>query len=290
MAQLGPALPLALALARSLHFCATAVLLGGGGLLVLISGPAARTAERFVRAAAALAVFSGVAWLAATLVNITGEAASLVTADDWEALWDSVFGPPWATRLLLLAGCGALALARQRWASGATAILAAGLAVDQAWLGHGAIGSGSSGGLLLASHALHALAAYAWTGALPVLALLLLAQPLQAADARRALALFSTLGLAAVATILATGLMNAAYHAGPASALLATAYGWILTVKIVLFTAMLLIALLNRATAARLDQSATHPPRRLLAGVVLEAGVGVLVLSAAAILGMTAPP
>ena len=280
-----------LVLSRALHFCATAVLLGGGGLLFLVmksGAQAGRTGERLVRAAAALAIVSGLAWLAVTLAIITGDPSSLMRAEDWSAFWASAFGPPWMVHLVLLAGCGVLLASHRPWMPGAAAILAAGLAIDQAWLGHGATGSGSSGGFLLASHALHALAAYAWTGALPVLALLLLAKSPPTAAAR-ALALFSTAGLAVVATILVTGATNAAFHMGAASALLTTLYGRILVVKLTLFAAMLLLAFLNRTAAARLG-STPSASRQLLLNVLLEGGIGALVLSAAALLGMTAPP
>ena len=230
-----------------------------------------------------LAALTGLAWLMATFVIITGAPGHLLDAEDWAAFWGSSFGTPWGVRLGVLAGCAILAsLPAHRATLAAFALLGAALAVDQAWLGHAATGTGRAGDLMLAADALHALAALAWTGALPMLGLLLASQERRYAD--RALDLFATLGLVAVSALLATGVLNASFRIASALQLVDTPYGRIVSLKLGLFAAMLLLAWTNRRNAgARLS-------RRLAWGVALETGFGLLVLCAAALLGVTEPP
>ncbi|WP_158810062.1 CopD family protein [Beijerinckia sp. L45] len=281
----------ALVTARALHFCACAILWGGGGLLWLLrSAPGAGAGPRLLRIAALLAAFSGAAWLAATLVIITADYGSLVDADAWAALWSSSFGPPWAIRLVVLAGAAAFALAGRPMLLPLLTLCGGALALDQAWLGHAATGSGANGAVMIASDALHVTAAYAWTGALPVLGWLVF-RGADRPDTKRALALFSTIGILAVAAILATGVINAAFRLDVPRQLIATMYGQILCIKVTLFVAMLGLAWINRSLAApgrSPGMGATC--HGLLVGVLTETAIGVFVLSVAALLGTTAPP
>jgi putative copper resistance protein D len=281
-----------LIVARAVHFCACALLCGGAGLLWrLRATPGAADARSgLVRSAAVVAVVAGGVWLATTLVIITADPGSLMEREAWSALWTSSFGPPWAIRLgLLAAGLGAAAMGG-RMTLPLLTLCGGGLAIDQAWLGHAATGGGPRGALMIASDALHVTAAYAWTGALPVLGLLVVRSPGSPRTAR-ALALFSTAGLLAVGTILATGLINASFRLDSSAQVIGTAYGRLLCVKVMLFATMLGLASINRSIAASdrmSSQGAGH--RVLLLGVLAETGLGALVLGIAAILGTTAPP
>ncbi len=106
---------------------------------------------------------------------------------------------------------------------------------------------------------------------------------------------FSTLGIVAVATILATGSVNTWYLAGSIPALIGTDYGRLLLIKIALFLVMVAIAAVNRLRLTpRLVQETQHERRAAGAAPVapqrlLEATAGAIVLGIVGLLG-TLPP
>jgi putative copper resistance protein D len=172
-----------------------------------------------------------------------------------------------------------------------------------AWMGHGAATKGAAGLLHLASDIVHTWAASVWIGALAVFLGLLVTDGRQAGADRAALhgALhgFSGLGSALVAILLATGLVNSWFVVGPAgvSRLWTSAYGQLLTLKLVLFIGMIGLATANRfrltpdlgaaLAGAAPAREAVVALRRSLAW---ETGLSIGVLALVAWFGTLAPP
>jgi putative copper resistance protein D len=169
-------------------------------------------------------------------------------------------------------------------------------------MGHGAATEGGGHALHLAADVLHALAAAAWVGALVPFAAL--ATPRQQAPERlsalaAALQRFSPVGMALVATLATTGLVNAWYLTGTnVGAALRDPYGQVLALKLALFGGMVALAAVHRqrsvpALAAKLKANAEPEAdalpslRRTLLG---EALLGLAVLAAVAWLGTLPPP
>lgn len=143
----------------------------------------------------------------------------------------------------------------------------------------------------------HLLAAGAWLGALPGFAFAASAasrsgSPAAFDAAVRATRRFSVLGIACVATLIATGTVNAWFLVGSRLALIGTSYGHWLIAKLALFAAMVAIAAYNRQRLSprigagdgfALRQLARNARVELAVGVVIVAIVGHLGISVAAI-------
>ena len=170
-----------------------------------------------------------------------------------------------------------------------------------AWMGHGAATEGAPGLLHLAADILHALAAGVWIGALAVFFMLLRPRPDDDEFDRvlhRALHGFSGVGSALVATLVATGLVNSWFLIGPTrlAGLLTTPYGQLLSLKIALFAAMLVLAAANRFRltpdlGAALDGGGSRAPAlaALRRSLLLESTLSFCVLGLVAWLGTLAP-
>jgi putative copper resistance protein D len=246
--------------ARFLHFAAVMALFGLA-LFPLYSyraggNPPLTRLSRWLRtlqsSAALLALASALAWGWFAIAAMTGtmwgaDAGSLLTV-----LRETSFGQVWVARLALVAGL--LTLMRQRsnehrdWTS---MLLAALLLASLALVGH----TNTSEGVLWVVHmgvdGVHLLAAGAWFGGLLALAYLLtLARQCPSAEhtahAVATLARFSSMGYAAVATLVGSGLVNAWVLVGAPKRLIATPYGQLLLVKLCLFAGMLALAAQNR--------------------------------------------
>jgi putative copper resistance protein D len=106
---------------------------------------------------------------------------------------------------------------------------------------------------------------------------------------------FSTLGIVSVATLLATGIVNAWILVGSFTALLATQYGQLLMLKIMVFALMLGFAAVNRlALTPRLAGSPESSARiealrRLTRNSVVEIGLGFLIFAMVGMLGTLHP-
>ncbi len=171
-----------------------------------------------------------------------------------------------------------------------------------AWTGHGASTEGAWGVVHLLADIAHTIAAGVWLGALLAFVALLFRPT--AADAPHQTALsnalknFSGIGSALVAVLIVSGLINSAFLVGIAhlARFFQTAYGIVLTVKVVVFAGMLGLAALNRyrltpaldtAVGAGDTMRALSALRRSL---VLETLAGLVVLALVAALGMMDPP
>jgi copper transport protein len=148
----------------------------------------------------------------------------------------------------------------------------AGIAVTIAAAGHAA----ASGVVDLTVDALHALTAGLWVGGL--FALVALGRSVEP----RALHKFSTLAMASVLTLIATGTLNSLRELDAAEQLWQTRYGLTLLIKLALVAGTLAAAAVSRRRLQR-----HQVPLR---SVRLEAALTVAVLAITALLTMTAPP
>jgi copper resistance protein D len=306
---------------RFVHFAATILVAGVVIFAAVVSNPAARLAggtthvPTAVKAwnrllawcALVLAIISGAGWLFLTTATMSGEKLVDVLPSGalWTVLTETIFGHAAVIRLGL-----AIALAvifvplfstRSRnpvWLDFTAAFIAAAFAGGLAWGGHAAGGLGAEAIVHPAADVLHLVAAAAWVGALTPLAILLAVTGHGPDDlnlARAATLRFSILGMAAVAALLATGLINSWYLVGSTAALLGTYYGHLLLFKLALFLGMVAIAAFNwsRLTPGLVQTdsvaAAQAARRRLYRSATIEVAAGAIIVAIVAVLG-TQPP
>ncbi len=301
----------ALIVARFVHYSALTLAFGSALFPLYAYGRDDDLRERVGRrlgwllpVSAAVALASGLAWLAAS---------AAVMADDPKAAFDPAtllsiltemdFGRVWVVRLVLAVLLIIVAVtsrgSRDRFRL-TSPLLAGVLLASIAATGHATSGSGGLGLCHRLADAAHLMAAGAWLGALASIAALARSvssrTPEATSEVARVLARFSKIGYLAVATLIATGLINAWLLVGRVDALLTTPYGRVLLVKLGLFVAMLGFAALNRlqVTPALSRLTAADDPRPSLAKlrwhVLAEQGLGVAVLALVSVLGTLASP
>lgn len=302
---------LGLVLARLLHDAATVTLFGASSFpLYAYSGVEPEDWHRF-RArllvwAAVVALLSGLLWLAFSVANMSG---SLSDLEDGEVIWavvrDTSFGIVWTVRMVMVAIIVLLVAARQFFTAVSwnftTSMLAALLLGSLAGVGHAQAEEGGMRLLHVASDAGHLLAAGAWLGGLVPLAYILNRSRGTRDDAaliENVLLRFSGMGYVAVATLVATGLINSWFLVGSVSNLLTTTYGLVLLAKLLLFAGMLALAVLNRfwlvpslsnAKAHAFDDKPAALLDRLFYHVLGEQCLGAIVLFIVSILGTLQP-
>jgi copper resistance protein D len=301
----GLAIPALLLLTRWIHFAAVFVLFGAALFWSCAPGAffgARRATDLLLRVAAPVAVISGLGWIAAIIANMADGLEKIADPHTLSLFFNHTqFGPVVEVRLALFA----LALGLAAWPMAAESRrramipVGAALLVNQAWLGHAAEGSGAWGALMLAVYGVHVLAAATWLGGLPPL-LFALRETRGRADEesrRRTVELllrFSLVAIPAVALIVASGLGNVGFRVGAsAGCAFMTGYGAVLCVKATLVASMLGLACYNRFVALPrlLSGSASDGQGiRLQTSVALELALGLGVLAAAALLGVTPPP
>ncbi|AEA63007.1 copper resistance protein D [Burkholderia gladioli BSR3] len=166
-----------------------------------------------------------------------------------------------------------------------------------AWGGHAVVDDGRRGVLHLMADLVH-LAAAIWLGALGGFAIQLAAGGVTHIETLvRTLAQFATVGSAAVAALIATGMVNTVMVVGwPSVGFPDSSYGRVLLVKLVLFCAMLGLAASNRyrlapGLEARLRSGDSSGAMASLRGSLLLELVCamVLLLLAVAVLGVREP-
>lgn len=308
---------------RAIHFAATLVVAGIVFFVVIIAEPAFAKAGNEGRLAVAVRPpLASLAWLSLVLTAASGFAWFVLVAASMSerpvaevfsegilgvVLLQTDFGRAWLIRALLVALLAAMFAFTQTktvkppasiWLNVTAVAMAAGLVGMLVWGGHAAGGAGAEGIVHPAADFLHLTAAAAWVGALLPLALLLGRAGRDAASiaiARTATLRFSVLGLASVATLVITGLINAFYLVGSVAALLDTDYGRLLTVKVALFFVMVAVAAINRfrLTPALLPDAtlapARHVLRRLRRNAMIEIVLGAIIIAIVAKLGVTPP-
>ncbi|WP_235682811.1 CopD family protein [Mycolicibacterium alvei] len=281
----GPASTVIGALVRALADCAAIVTLGLAAVPLLESDR--YRAELRRRAAGPLGLVATI-WLLTEVVRLTAEAAQTAGVGFWQV------GIHTLTDFALLTTAGR---------SGLVGIAAALIVVSVAILApRGATTTVASVGLAavgmaartLAGHlsespvggmavAVHALAAAVWCGVLAALVLTVTHRGHWA----RVLPRFSQLSLSCVGVLLVAGVAGAAIKLDSAADLWATGYGRVLTAKVVVTAALLVLAWHNRAQwlpAARAHRSsAALSQNRSLA----ELGIMAVAVTLAATLAVT---
>ncbi len=308
---------------RAIHYAATITVAGVFFFVVFIAEPAFRNAGNDTRLPGAvrppldwlasiglvLTVASGAAWFVLVAASVGERPVAEVFSEGflWVVLLQTDFGRAWLVRAILaglLAAMFAATLTAKRnrpptiWLNAAAVAMAAGLVGVLAWGGHAAGGIGAEGIVHPAADFLHLAAAAAWVGALIPLALLLRAaggDTASLAIARTAMLRFSAFGVASVAILLVTGLINAFYLVGSIPALTGTDYGRLLAAKVALFFAMVAVAAMNRFwLTPRLVPDATLAParhvlRRLRRNALIEIVLGAVIIAIVAKLGVMPP-
>ena len=297
---------------RAIHFGATALTAGTVVFRTVVAKPAldAEPAAKLVRTQTrrvgwiglAVTALSGVVWLLLQTVSMsglpTGEAMTARVL--WTVLDQTQFGLVGEIRSLLAIALAACLAIERPWTDWLGFAAALGLTAAIAWTGHAGSTLGAIGNLHVTADALHLLAAGAWIGGLVPLVLLLAAARHHstvawASQARDVTRRFSTLGTVSVATLMASGMVNAWILVGSVHALLITEYGRLLMLKLGVFAIMLVFAAMNRfwltprlglsaATGAQLDAL-----RQLTRNSTIEIGLGVVIFAIVGMLGTLHP-
>lgn len=296
----------ALVATRAVHFAATAMTAGNILFQIAIAGPvlhgradmAAAVRARALRTSwlgLAIAVISGAIWLMLLTVSMSGMPLDQALAPDVLStiVNDTQFGQVTVVRAGL-AACLAICLLRDhvtitRWLG---LVVALAFAAALAWTGHAGSTFGAIGYVHLASDALHVLAAAAWIGGLlPLVLLLTMVRPSSSPLlARDAVGRFSTLGIICVASLVLSGVINSAILVGSIHALITTAYGRLLLVKLALFALMLTFAAFNRLSLTpRLGKSRDAALGTLGRNSGVELGLGLVVFAIVGLLGTLHP-
>ena len=194
-----------------IHFASVFALFGSALLRLWLPDSfarAGRATDALLRGAAVTAMMSGLGCLWVLLAGMVGGFGAALDPETLSAFFQSPFGSVAALRLILLAvtGAGAAWPTRGRSWRLTLFVVSALLLVDQAYLGHAAIG----GAGVLVAYWIHVLAAAAWVGGLPPLLLALREAGGRISDV---LERFSAMAMVAVALILATGVFSASSHA-----------------------------------------------------------------------------
>jgi putative copper resistance protein D len=297
---------------RTVHFTASAVVTGSLIFRAAVAEPAlcsTQLANRVVRSQILLtasiglgiAVVSGLIWLQLQAASMSGLPLREAMASDVLAtmLNETQFGLVSKFRFalaIILAACLAYdRVGPLRWLALGAAL---GLTAAIAWTGHAGATPGQAGSLHLAADVLHLCGASAWIGGLVSLVLLLagagrrrtLAGASLAHDAARR---FSTLGIVSVAMLVASGGVNAWILVGSLHALLATEYGQLLVLKIVVFVMMLMLAAVNRLVLTpQLSLSSDNgigSLRQLTRNSVIEICLGLTIFAIVGVLGTLHP-
>ena len=300
-----------LVVARAMQFAAAVSLFGGLIFRSYVAPPVpdrdAGTASSSVaawqwtlaRSSLGMIAISGLMWLSVAATDMTG--LSLGDAFAGGALplvaLHTAQGQLWVLRLALVILLAVLLIAGHRNAQPvhhaqvtlAALIVAGVLLASLAWSSHAAAVPGVARPFRLGVDAVHLLAAGAWVGGLPGLVMFLRTGPTTHA-ATTAIGRFSTLGMASVALILATGLVNTWYLVGSVPALVATPYGRLLTIKVALFAAMVVIASVNRTVLTpRIARGGAAASGELRRNALIELSAGLLIVCIVGVLGAMVP-
>jgi putative copper resistance protein D len=299
---------------RAIHFAATAAAAGALVFRAVVADPALRgepkagpVIESQIRKLAwtglIVAMASAVCWVVLLTMSLSDEGAgeAIMSGALSDVLTLTQFGIVAQVRLALAIALG-VCLVLDRFALGRWLALGAALCLiaSIAWTGHAASTPAARGYAHLAADALHLYAASVWIGGLLPLALLLRIGRRYHASAWAALELdavkrFSSLGIASVAVLIVSGIVNAWILVGSFRALVLTTYGWILMIKLAVFAVMLGFAAINRfrltpALAAPAQSEAHGEALRLITrNTLIEIALGLVVFAIVGALGTMHP-
>jgi copper resistance protein D len=299
---------------RAIHFAASAITTGALVFRAVVAKPALDSEQAVAKlirmqtlmvawVALAITVASGMVWLLLQATSMSGLplGEAMTSSVLLTVLNQTQFGQVSEIRFVLaiiLAAC--LAYDRFPLADWFGPAAALGLTAAIAWTGHAGSTLGQTGNLHLTADALHLVAAASWIGGLVSLVILLAAARRHqavawASLARNATTRFSTLGIVSVATLLATGMVNAWILVGSFHALVITEYGQLLMVKIAVFAVMLVLAAVNRfGLTPRLAVSSGNEPRlkalrQLTRNSTIEIALGLAIFAIVGLLGTLHP-
>jgi putative copper resistance protein D len=248
---------------------------------------------------AVVALLSAVSLMLGVTANMAGSAsAALDPGTISKVLFATNFGRVWCWHLVFAILAISVCLApSMHWRMPAMLALSFLLLVSLAWVGHAVEGQGASRYIHQINQMVHLLAAGLWLGGLVPLAWLLgrAWSPSGTAwisVARDVVPRFSQMGYAAVALLAATGALNTLLLVGSIHALVGTLYGRLLALKILLFLAMVSVALFNRIRLLPRLRRAPQPSATIAAltrSVLCEQGLGLAILAVVSVLG-TLPP
>ncbi len=235
---------------------------------------------------------------------MTKDYGSVIEPEDLRLFFfETPFGAVSILRLALLAIGVVLAFLpwRGRWRFAALALVGALLLITQAWFGHAAEGIGLYRATMITVYAIHTIAAAAWAGGLPALLFVLIEQRrFGLSEEARACTLdfctrFSLMAMVAVTLVVLSGVANAGLRvAGSFGKLFGSDYGDVLLKKTAIVPAMLALAYLNRFVLTPRLRAAPLKGMtqitKLRYSLALDVVLGIIVLGASAILGITMPP
>ncbi len=301
----------ALIVSRLLQFASVIVVFGCGAFRLYGLGGDTTTSPanalaafdawfwRVTTVGAIVALLSALSLMLATTANMAGSAAAAVDPDTiGKVLFATSFGRAWCWHLVFaMLAIGVCLAPRVHWRMQAILALSFLLLVSLGWVGHAVEGQGVTRLIHQINQMVHLLAAGLWLGGLVPLAWLLgrVRSPPGAAWillARDVVPRFSHMGYAAVALLAATGAINTLLLVGSAESLVGTPYGRLLGFKILLFLAMVAVALFNRIRLLprlRREAQASAAVAALARSVLFEQGLGFAILAVVSVLG-TWPP
>ena len=260
---------------------------GIGGVFFVDWMARERVASRFVRAALTIGILSAVASLGLQGLDVLGlPLVGIVTVAPWKIALGTSLGPS------LLIALAALVLGFVAWRDSLTgrsrtpsAVALAGVGLSLAASGHAATAPPEV--ITRPAVFLHGIGVAFWLGALaPLVALVWKLQHAALPIVNR----FSSVALPVVGALALTGLVLAIIQLESLGALVETKYGIILSIKLLLVTALLGLAALNRfrlTPALASDPAASRPLSR---SILLEGALAVGILSIVAGWRFTPPP
>lgn len=288
-------MPIVIVACLFLHYAAAMTIFGAGAFRLFINradaAPIDGRLRRLLLADWLVALVSAIALVMANAGAMGGSWGDAIDLDTIGAvLTDTSFGHVWQWHLglIVLAGIAIAATPPGRPWLGAAALLQL---ASLAFVGHAAMVEGLAGELRRANQAIHLLCGGAWVGGLIPLILTVRALRPRPPAATLLLHRFSLYGSIVLALVLASGAVNAALLVDGAHGFLATPYGWTLIGKLVLVTAMIVLAYHNRfQLTPRLASDPEQIGRRLRRSIAFELAIGLSVILVASALGTLAPP
>lgn len=268
------------------------------------SGAELRWTRTLLAGAAGAVLLASLAGLVTQTSILAGSLSEGLKPDSLSAVLTTMkFGPAALVRSGAAALALGLALALRPGQGLFLACVLLGLVVNVsiAWMGHGVATAGPEGLLHAGADILHVLAAAVWIGALVMFVSLLRgAGRAPGADQalHKALHGFGGVGSGLVAVLIVTGLVNSWFLVGldHLAGLWTTAYGRLLSLKLLMFAAMLALAAANRfrhtpafGIALRTEAGAAAALPALRRSVLIETLIGFAVLFVVAWLGTQEP-
>jgi putative copper resistance protein D len=286
-----------LILSRAVHFGSCLVLLSVFVVRLLVERPTADAGvapRRLALLCLAAAAGSGFLWfwMAAAGMNGSGLKESFNLQLFQVVLEQTPPGQVWIVRSAIAVALGGLlCFPRGRWRWVLGLVLTGSFTASLAWLGHAGAGEDGQRALMLTADVVHLLAAGLWPAGLVPFALLLRRQ-IKAGSlitAHMMVHRFSKISLMTVGMLAASGLINAYFLVGSFHALVATAYGRLLIVKLTSFAAAIGLGACNLLIHKPQLETAPEALGAMANKVCIEVSLGTLIVLIVAIMG-TLPP